>query len=138
MFFTPAGKLVVPLAESQATGEMNIVGLTGWCPTADVYINGKEVRVWERKQEATPSEKKIKTGISGCGWFVVAYFQPVTSIDSLHLGCNRVHLHIVFVLLYSVRHFVSIISFFFFWGRTIMSFIYNYSFMCLLCVIWHH
>ena len=133
MLFTPAGKLVIPVAESLATGEMNIVGLTERYPTADVYINSKEVRVQKRKREATPS-KKIKTGISGCGSFVVAYFQPVTSIDSLHLGCNRVHLHTVFVLLYSVCHFVSIISFFFFcvWERTIMSFICNNSSMCYL------
>ena len=38
--FIPAGKLVVPVAESQATGEINIVGMTGRCPTVDVYING--------------------------------------------------------------------------------------------------
>ena len=31
-------------------------------------------------------------------------------------GCNRVHLHIVFVLLYSVCHFVSDSSFFFLLG----------------------
>ena len=46
-------------------------------------------------------------------------------------GCNRVHLHIVFVLLYSVCHFVSDSSFFFCWvcGRLIMtSFICNNSF----------
>ena len=42
--FIPAGKLVVPVAESQATGEMNIVGLTGRCPTVDVHTNGKEVK----------------------------------------------------------------------------------------------
>ena len=35
---------MVPVAESQATGEMNIVGLTGRCPTVDVHINGKEVK----------------------------------------------------------------------------------------------
>ena len=29
MLFIPAGKLVAPVAESQATGKMNIVGLTG-------------------------------------------------------------------------------------------------------------
>ena len=44
MLFIPAGKLVVPIAESQATGKMNIVGLTGRCLTVDVYINGKEVK----------------------------------------------------------------------------------------------
>ena len=42
--FIPAGKLVVPVAESQATGIMNIVGLTGRCPTVDVNNNGKEVK----------------------------------------------------------------------------------------------
>ena len=33
-----------------------------------------------------PSKRKeqIKSGTSGCGSTVVAYFQPVTSIDSLH------------------------------------------------------
>ena len=35
---------MVPVAESQATGEMNIVGLTGRCLTVDVHINGKEVK----------------------------------------------------------------------------------------------
>ena len=29
-------------------------------------------------------EEEIKTGISGRGSFVVAYFQPTTSIDRLH------------------------------------------------------
>ena len=35
---------MVPVAESQATGEMNIAGLTERCPTVDVHINGKEVK----------------------------------------------------------------------------------------------
>ena len=40
--------------------------------------------------------------------------------------CKRVHLHIVFVLLYSVCHFVSDSSFFFCWvcGKLIMTVIY--------------
>ena len=34
-----------------------------------------------------PSDRKeeIKSGISGCGSFVVPYFQPATSTDRLHL-----------------------------------------------------
>ena len=32
-----------------------------------------------------PSEKMNKTGISGCGSFVVAYFQPATSINRLQV-----------------------------------------------------
>ena len=44
MLFIPAGKLVAPVAESQATGKMNIVGLTGRCPATDVYSDGKEVK----------------------------------------------------------------------------------------------
>ena len=33
-----------------------------------------------------PSKRKeeIKSGISGCGSFVVPYFQPATAIDRLH------------------------------------------------------
>ena len=47
------------------------------------------VRQGERKREAisTASRKrkeKNKIGISGCGSFVVLYFQPATSIDRLH------------------------------------------------------
>ena len=37
-----------------------------------------------------PSERKSKTGISGCGSFVVAYFQPATSINHLHLALPAV------------------------------------------------
>ena len=33
----------------------------------------------------TPLEKMNKTGISGCGSFAVAYFQPATSINRLQL-----------------------------------------------------
>ena len=44
MLFIPAGKLVAPVTESQATGKMNIVGLTGRCPTTYVYSDGKEVK----------------------------------------------------------------------------------------------
>ena len=36
-------------------------------------------------------EKKNKTGTSGCGLFVVAYFQPATSIDHLHKCCILHH-----------------------------------------------
>ena len=35
---------MAPVAESQATGKMNIVGLTGRCPATDVYSDGKEVK----------------------------------------------------------------------------------------------
>ena len=49
----------------------------------------------ERKREAIPTvsrinytikrkEEKEKTGTSGCGSFVVLYFQPATSTDRLH------------------------------------------------------
>ena len=30
-------------------------------------------------------KKEIKSGISGCGSFVVPYFQPATSTDHLHV-----------------------------------------------------
>ena len=47
------------------------------------------MRVQEKKWETIPtasdipSEKKNKTGTSGCGSFVVAYSQPATSMDHL-------------------------------------------------------
>ena len=44
MFFIPAGKLVVPVAESRATEKKDAVGLTRRCPTVDVRVNGKEMR----------------------------------------------------------------------------------------------
>ena len=37
-----------------------------------------------------PSEKKSRTGISGCGSFVVYFFQPATSINHLHLALPAV------------------------------------------------
>ena len=55
---------------------------------------------WERAREKArgnnndlshvPSKRKeeIKPGTSGCGSFVVPYFQPATSIDRLHIVIN--------------------------------------------------
>ena len=55
---------------------------------------GESVRESERRyqrpladiisKEQLEEEEEIKTGISGRGSFVVAYFQPTTSIDRLH------------------------------------------------------
>ena len=39
---------------------------------------------WPRACNIKRKEKN-KTGTSGCGSFVVAYFQPATSIDHLHI-----------------------------------------------------
>ena len=39
-------------------------------------------------------EKMNKTEISGCGSFVVAYFQPATSIDRLHSGKEILSIHL--------------------------------------------
>ena len=53
-------------------------------------------REHERKREAIPmasrryqqKKKKNKTEISGCGSFVVPYFQPATSINHLQ-NCDK-------------------------------------------------
>ena len=52
---------------------------------------GKKSRKKKKARGATnclsqiPSEKNNKTGLSGCGSFIVAYLRPATSIDRLHL-----------------------------------------------------
>ena len=42
-----------------------------------------------KQQQNKNKKKKKKTGTSGCGSFVVAYFQPTTSIDRLHMHATK-------------------------------------------------
>ena len=52
-----------------------------------------------------PSKRKeeIKSGTSGCGSFVVAYFQPATSIDRLHMHVRtHAHIHTMFQFIWQL------------------------------------
>ena len=77
-------------------------------------------REHEKKREAIPvasrryhqkRKERNKSGISGCGLFVVAYFQPATSIDLLHRHCSNLKQTRANVLKCSVQ---SLFFFFFF------------------------
>ena len=62
-----------------------------------------------------PSKRKeeIKSGTSGCGSFVVAYFQPATSIDRLQMYFNScVNLIILFLFVLGPRIFSIFVSIF--------------------------
>ena len=55
---------------------------------------GESVRESERQYQRPLAytirrREKNKTGISGCGSFVVPYFQPATSIDCLQVKVNQ-------------------------------------------------
>jgi len=48
----------------------------------------EKVRGNDNGPKHVPSKRKeeIKSGTSGCGSFVVPYFQPATSINHLHMN----------------------------------------------------
>ena len=68
-----------------------------------IWTSLKDVgREHERKREAitnglshVPSKRteEIKSGTSGCGSFVIPYFEPATSIDRLHIVWTILHNH---------------------------------------------
>ena len=52
----------------------------------DERVQERSERQYQQRLTDTITKKnEMKTGTSGCGSFVVPYFQPATSIDCLHL-----------------------------------------------------